>query len=165
MARNDDESNPFASPEADDRIYQDEPHDGKIEYANFATRFGGAFVDGIIVSIVNFVMQLVIQSVLSNVDQATAAQWLSSLLGIVVAWLYEALQESSATQATLGKKLVGIKVTDLDGNRISFGRATGRHFGKILSFLTLFVGYLIQPFTEKRQTLHDMMAGCLVIKD
>jgi uncharacterized RDD family membrane protein YckC len=59
---------------------------------------------------------------------------------------------------------VGIVVTDMNGGRVSFGRATGRYFGKILSSITLFIGYLMQPFTERRQTLHDMLAACLVLR-
>lgn len=89
--------------------------------------------------------------------------WLNLLL-TVVGWLYEALMVSSSHQATLGKKVAGIVVTDMQGSRISFSRATGRHFGRFVSVLLLLIGYLIQPVTEKRQTLHDMMAGCLVLR-
>ena len=82
----------------------------------------------------------------------------------ILNWLYYALMESSANRATLGKMALGLEVTDLDGQRISFGRATGRHFGKIVSALTIFIGYLMAGFTKKKQALHDIMAGCLVIK-
>ena len=58
---------------------------------------------------------------------------------------------------------LGIKVTDLEGNRISFGKATGRYFGKIVSGILLFIGYIMVAFTSKKQGMHDMMAGCLVI--
>jgi len=58
---------------------------------------------------------------------------------------------------------MGIKVTDLNGNRISIGQATGRYFGKILSALILYVGFLMAGFTEKKQALHDIMASCLVV--
>jgi len=77
-------------------------------------------------------------------------------------WLYEALMESSSYQATLGKMVCGMKVTDLYGNRISFGRATGRHFAKILSAMLLGVGYIMVAFTERKQGLHDLLAGTLV---
>ena len=89
---------------------------------------------------------------------------LGLLTGIAAGWLYEALLVSSSYQATLGKMALGIVVTDMQGRRISFLRATGRHFGKIVSGMLLMIGYLIQPFTEKRQTLHDIMAGCLVLR-
>lgn len=84
-------------------------------------------------------------------------------ISIIIQWLYYALMESSSKQATLGKMALGIKVTDMNGNRISFGRATGRYFGKIISGLILNVGYIMAAFTQKKQALHDLMANCLVI--
>ncbi len=77
-------------------------------------------------------------------------------------WLYEAFMESSSYQATLGKMIFGMKVTDLSGNRISFERATGRHFAKWLSAMILFIGYIMVGFTERKQGLHDLLAGTLV---
>ena len=77
-------------------------------------------------------------------------------------WLYSALLESSSYQATLGKMILGMKVTDLAGNRISFERATGRHFAKILSAMILGIGFLMVAFTERKQGLHDILAGTLV---
>jgi uncharacterized RDD family membrane protein YckC len=77
-------------------------------------------------------------------------------------WLYEALMESSCYQATLGKMIFGMKVTDLYGNRISFARATGRHFAKILSGMILCIGFIMVGLTERKQGLHDMIAGTLV---
>jgi len=77
-------------------------------------------------------------------------------------WLYEAFMESSSYQATLGKMIFGMKVTDLNGNRISFERATGRHFAKWLSAMILFIGYIMVGFTERKQGLHDLLAGTLV---
>lgn len=84
-------------------------------------------------------------------------------ISIIIQWLYYALMESSSKQATLGKMALGIKVTDMNGNRISFGRATGRFFGKIISGLILNIGYIMAAFTQKKQALHDLMANCLVI--
>ena len=81
-----------------------------------------------------------------------------------VGWLYFALMESSAKQATLGKLVLGVRVTDLSGNRIGFGRASGRFFGKILSGLILGIGYLMAAFTERKQGLHDLIAGTLVLR-
>jgi len=84
------------------------------------------------------------------------------VISVAGSWLYEALMESSSRQATLGKMIFGMKVTDLSGNRISFARATGRYFAKWLSGLTLLIGYIIAGFTERKQALHDMLAGTLV---
>lgn len=85
-------------------------------------------------------------------------------LALMVSWIYYALLESSAWQATLGKKALGLEVTDLEGRRISFGRATGRFFGKILSAFILLIGFIMAGFTEKKQALHDILAGTLVIR-
>ena len=57
-----------------------------------------------------------------------------------------------------------LQVTDMDGNRISFMRATGRHFGKIISNMTILIGYIMAGFTERKQALHDIIAGCLVYR-
>jgi len=78
-------------------------------------------------------------------------------------WLYFALMEASSKQGTLGKMALGIKVTDMTGNRITFGRATGRYFGKILSSVILYIGFLMVGFTQQKQGLHDIIAGCLVV--
>ena len=86
------------------------------------------------------------------------------LLGTMAMWLYWALLESSRWQATLGKKMLGLVVTDLEGRRISFARASGRFFGKFISNLTLGVGYLMAGFTQNKQALHDRVARCLLLK-
>jgi len=80
------------------------------------------------------------------------------------AWLYFALLESSAWQATLGKRMLGLMVTDLDGQPVTFSRASVRYFGRILSGLPLGAGYLLAAFTPRRQALHDLLAGCLVLR-
>lgn len=87
-----------------------------------------------------------------------------SLFSAVAIWLYFAVQESSWRQATIGKHVMGIKVTDMYGERLSFWRATGRHLGKILSSALFAIGYLMAGFTEKKQALHDIMAGTLVVR-
>lgn len=89
---------------------------------------------------------------------------LSWSLSIVAGWLYFALMESSKFQGTVGKLALGIIVTDVDGNKISFARATGRYFSKILSGFILMIGYIMAGFTEKKQALHDIIAGTLVWK-
>jgi uncharacterized RDD family membrane protein YckC len=87
------------------------------------------------------------------------------IFSLVAQWLYFAMQESSAAQATLGKRIIGIKVTNEQGQRIGFGQASGRFFGKIISGLTLLIGYIMAGFTEKKQALHDMLAGTLVVRN
>ena len=144
-----------------------------VEYAGFWLRFVAAFLDGIITSIggcilggmVGFVIGAAMSGGGSSMnDIRLAARMSGQVLGIVFSWLYAALMESSSAQATLGKMAMGIKVTDLQGERISFGRATGRHFGKWVSAIILGIGYLMAAFTERKQALHDTMAGCLVVR-
>lgn len=83
---------------------------------------------------------------------------------IVVFWLYFALQESGWRQATIGKRLMGIEVTDVAGQRISFLRATARYFASFISWATLTIGFIMAAFTARKQALHDMMAGTLVVR-
>jgi uncharacterized RDD family membrane protein YckC len=94
----------------------------------------------------------------------TGVQLAVLVIAVVLAWLYYAGLESSGWQATIGKRLMHLVITDLHGRRVSFGRATGRYFGKIVSALVLFVGYLMVVFSERRQGLHDLMAGTLVVR-
>ncbi|HEY0233205.1 MAG TPA: RDD family protein, partial [Dokdonella sp.] len=82
---------------------------------------------------------------------------------IVVAPFYYAGFESSRHQATLGKQAIGIQVTDLEGRRLSLGRALGRWFAASLSYLTLYIGFFMAGFTQRKQALHDYVAGTLVV--
>jgi len=98
--------------------------------------------------------------------------FLLMIIGAVASWLYWALMESSSWQATLGKKALGLYVTDLAGNRVSFGKASGRFWsGKGLGMvpyigpLYRLVDCILAGFTERKQALHDMIAGCLVLRN
>ena len=86
------------------------------------------------------------------------------LLGLIGDWLYHARMQSSPKQATYGKQFMGLKVTGLAGEPISFAQATGRHYAKFLSTFMLMVGFFIAAVTRKKQALHDMVAGTLVIR-
>src|ERR1700691_300317 len=85
-------------------------------------------------------------------------------ISIVMMWIYYAWLESSSHQGSLGKMALGLIVTDLEGRRISFARASGRYFAKIISQLLLLFGFVMAGFTAKKQALHDMIAGCLVVR-
>jgi uncharacterized RDD family membrane protein YckC len=82
---------------------------------------------------------------------------------LLLAYPYFALLESSRWQATLGKLALGIKITDTDGKRITFGRATGRYFLKSVSASLCMLGYIIS-FSDRRQTFHDFMSQTLVLR-
>ena len=82
---------------------------------------------------------------------------------LCIAFPYFSLMEGSRRQGTVGKQVVKIKVTDLEGNRISFGRATGRYFLKMVSSFEFMLGYLIS-FSDQRQTWHDYISKTLVVR-
>ncbi len=132
-------------------------------YAGFWKRAAALLLDTVITMVMSFIVGFFfgLMAAFSSLEEGTAEAF-SSLLGVMVSWLYFAWMESSPRQATFGKALIGIKVTDLEGGRISFGRATGRYFGKILSGLTLCIGYMMAGFTLRKQALHDKLAGTLV---
>jgi uncharacterized RDD family membrane protein YckC/Tfp pilus assembly protein PilE len=127
-------------------------------YAGFWKRLTALILDNLV-----FFALFVLIWVVIDVVGGKFNKDLVDLVSIPLFWLYFAFMESSAKQATLGKMALGIKVVDLQGNRISFWRASGRSFAKIVSYITLLIGYLMAAFTQRKQALHDMMAGCLVV--
>jgi uncharacterized RDD family membrane protein YckC len=152
-------------------------------YAGFWLRFLAFIIDGVLLGIVNIIILIPFLGLVgltaavssSDVDMesggtglmvALLSTYLISMLAVGVAgWLYFALMESSARGATLGKMALGLRVVDLNGNRIGFARATGRYFGKLVSGAILCIGYIMAAFTQQKQALHDIMAGCLVIRN
>jgi uncharacterized RDD family membrane protein YckC len=154
----------------------------EVRYAGFWLRFVAYIIDDLILGFAGFLISIpfiggIVFSAIgigNNPDNTEnmvkgIAGILGSVFGLIVVvvvlgWLYFALMESSKNQATLGKMALGLKVTDLEGNPISFARATGRYFGKIISGMILYIGYIIAGLTEKKQALHDIMATCLVVR-
>ncbi len=152
------------------------------EYAGFGQRFIAAIIDGLIVGVAGcilcgvvagiFVGSVGFDTILGNgqVQEETIIfgiilYLLFFIVMIVGGWLYYALQESSPRMATIGKRAMGLVVTDLEGHQISFARASGRFFGKWISGSIMYVGYIMAAFTEKKQALHDMIANSLVMQD
>ena len=139
-------------------------------YAGFWFRVLAWFIDTLISCAVFFPLGIAIGLIMmaSGSDPNSGDMILVRLstngLSIVAGWLYYSLCESSSWQGTVGKKVLGLRVTDLDGQRISFANATGRHFGKILSGLILGIGFIMVAFTERKQGLHDIMASTLVVR-
>jgi uncharacterized RDD family membrane protein YckC len=145
---------------------------GGVRYGGFWIRVVAAIIDAIVVRVVAWPIGMMfslggLAGTLGGFPHG--GMGLHLLGGGVVAlvflfgsWLYEAFMLSSPYQATLGKMIFGMKVTDLYGNRISFGRATGRHFAKWISDASLGLLYIMVGFTERKQGLHDMLAGTLV---
>src|SRR5688572_14356959 len=129
-------------------------------YAGFWKRLAATLLDFLILLVPMLLLGIVVALVTGPKSTATAAADLSTL---AVLWLYFAGMESSRAQATLGKIAFGIRVVDLNGERISFLRATARLLAKILSALSLFVGFLMAAVPRRKQALHDIVAGCLVV--
>ena len=136
------------------------------EPASFGIRFGAHIIDSIVTYILGFVAGFFVGAILvaGGTTSSGTLGGFGAIAGLVASWLYYALMESSTKQATLGKQACGLVVTDLQGQRISFGQASGRYFGMFVSTLTLFIGFLMCAWTERKQCLHDMMASCLVLK-
>jgi uncharacterized RDD family membrane protein YckC len=156
-----------------------------VEYAGFFRRFGAYIVDSIIFSLIsglamqgvgflmgNNITQVIMNSGFTAQSTSIPPELLASfgdllfvafLVDFILAWLYYAGFEGSGMQATPGKRLFNMKVTDLDGDPIGFGTATGRFLGKAISGMLLMIGYLMAAFTAKKQALHDMIAGTVIV--
>jgi uncharacterized RDD family membrane protein YckC len=149
-----------------------------VAYAGFWLRFVAFIIDAIVLHFVftivtlPFIASMGMRGIMRGHMPMSPEELIPLMRGLfhiflirtVLNWLYYALLESSAWQATLGKKALGLEVTDMQGVRISFGRATGRFFAKIISSIILCIGFIMIGFTEKKQGLHDMIAGTLVIR-
>ena len=135
-----------------------------VVYSGFWRRFGAYLIDSLIVSLVILILSAAMGfSVGIGGIGGPGASLVGILIVIAAPWLYFAGMESSKHQATIGKMALGMAVTDQQNQRISFIRATVRYFGKILSALIFCVGFIMAAFTQRKQALHDMIAGSLVV--
>ncbi len=147
-------------------------------YAGFWRRAVAFIIDSLIVSIpvtLLFGPMIAVETVSMGITNpadfspmqagllgATVFSWQVILL--VAMWLYFALLESGKKQSTWGKRLLGIKVVDTNGKRISFARATGRFFAKTISYMIFYIGFIMAGFTGRKRALHDMIAETYVVK-
>lgn len=144
-----------------------------FQLADFMPRVGAALLDVLFLTLIGCIPNMVVVGLLmaaaatvDNPDDAQAAVALNgcmNLVGFIVGAIYYVTLDASAQQGTWGKQIVGLKVADLEGRRISFGRAIGRFFARYLAICTCGIGMLLPLFTQKRQTLHDLICGCLVV--
>ncbi len=145
------------------------------EYAGFGQRVGAVIIDGIIVFVLTSIVMLIcfgamlfVGSLMANTAVGNGLLTILSIgtyvLMTATPWLYFARQESGMKMATIGKRVMGIQVLDTDGYPVSFLRATGRYFSKMISAIPCYTGFLFPLFTEKKQALHDMVAATLVVK-
>jgi uncharacterized RDD family membrane protein YckC len=150
-------------------------------YGSFMRRFAAMMIDGVIfafIMVALFALTGGVAKLTSMVEEgemsqnALLANFAGAFIGLyILQWLYFAYFESSEKQGTFGKQAMGLFVTDINGDRLTFGKASIRYFARLLPTLIPVVGFLYtladyfsQPFTEKKQTLHDMIAGTLVFK-
>ena len=153
-------------------------------YAGFWLRFVAVLIDGLLIGVVQFVAIMPLLAIfgigvasnienMESMDEAQAVSMLGPMMAMglatqvvffVIQTLYFTLMESSSKQATVGKIVLGLKVTDVNGEKLDFAKALVRNLGKIVSSLIMCIGYIMAGFTEKKQALHDMMASTLVLK-
>ena len=138
--------------------------DAALPYGGFWVRLAAHVVDGFIISIGVFVIAFVLglAAAMLGGGGGEAVSVGISLLMVVMSQLYHAYFVSSAKMATPGKRLCGLYVTDLEGHRLGFGHALGRNLAALASYLTLYIGFIMAAFTERKQALHDKIAGTLV---
>lgn len=141
-----------------------------LECAGFWLRSVALIIDGVICQLVTMIVAFLVGvpmllpsslPLMPGIDLFTPGLG----FGIILQWLWFTLAESSVWQASVGKKMLGLKVTDLAGRRIDFTRANGRYWSKLLSGLFFGFGFFMVAFTDKKQGLHDKLAGTLVVKD
>jgi uncharacterized RDD family membrane protein YckC len=159
------------------------PVSARLPYAGFWERLAAYLIDGLILGIPFGLVVLVLIFLFGGfgmmihrnpVDPRAAVAltapfimtfFLGMFFFVILQWLYFAGMESSVRQATIGKSVMSLRVANYEGQRISFGHATGRFFAKIVSgMIPLAIGYLMAAFTEKKQALHDLIAGTLVLR-
>ena len=137
-----------------------------VEYAAFGNRAGALLLDFLISTVVTTVAVLtglwLYVWLFGPVYRHNARLFVQVVSGLAF-WLYFAGFESSRFQATPGKRWSGVMVTDIAGQRLSFGRATIRHFGKVVSAALLGLGFAMAAWTSKKQALHDMLGGAVVV--
>ena len=153
------------------QISEISPHRGRP--GGFWRRFWAVWLDGLLVMLGAVMLAAVIGALFGlilavsgkgaeNVEEI--GRHAGRIVFVVSHWLYFTLMESSSRQATFGKSALGVRVTDVQGKRISFARANARFFGKAVSAVLLFSGFIMAGFTARKQALHDMMAGTIVVR-
>lgn len=142
----------------------------------FWIRFVAYMIDGLVMLVPAAILVGIFAAFVILTDESIDHEGLPALLVvalillvaamIVVNWLYEALMTSSPRGATFGKMALGLRIVRFDGTRLSFGRATARHFAKymVTPMVPLAIGYIMAAFTNRKRALHDILADTLVIK-
>lgn len=143
----------------------------EADYAGFWIRTCALLIDALLITLLVLLELLIVGGIWQLGLLPLTSKELGEGLGAVVAvffwvfpaWPYYAILESSKMQATVGKRICGIRVTDLEGQPIGFVRASVRHWAKVLSHFALFMGWIMAAFTSRNQGLHDLIARTLVV--
>jgi uncharacterized RDD family membrane protein YckC len=137
----------------------------QVAYAGFWRRFWALLIDVIVTYFpIATVRVLLGLPVSGSFDPLQASAWWAAGAEVLIDWLYAAILISSPWRATLGQAVMDLHVTDLNGDRISFARATARFVAQILNLVTLGFGLLLQVFSARRQALHDLVSGTVVVR-
>ena len=134
------------------------------QYGGFWARFVALVLDNAIVFFIMLAMLLPLGIVVATIGMESMTDVVASLVVTLVPFLYWPVLESSRWQATIGKRIMGLEVTDLEGNRLSFLRALLRSLAKIISGIPFGIGFLIAAFTARKQALHDIIVKTLVVR-
>ncbi len=145
---------------------------GPMEFASFWTRFAAYFVDGIITGIIGAIFGGVLGAVIGASGAISGEHRTTGIIliqivsmgvgfGVRAAYFIYFIGKSGQTP---GKKLCKIRVVNADGSSVTYGKATGRFFGYILSSLILSIGFLMAAWDEEKRALHDRLCNTRVIK-
>ncbi|HYM81227.1 MAG TPA: RDD family protein [Candidatus Limnocylindria bacterium] len=134
-----------------------------VRYGGFWRRTAAFWVDLALAWLFGTLLLMALRLEVTQPDHFEPRTLLSLGIRLIVAWLYRSVFMSSRAQATPGQLLLNLKITDLEGRRISFARATGRYFAEWISFMICLIGYVMIAFSDRKQALHDKLAGCLVV--
>jgi uncharacterized RDD family membrane protein YckC len=144
---------------------------GTVRYAGFWRRFLGTFLDGLVLFVVNFIVQMAILVPAFSMVTPEDPTNVGFNIGLVLA-LY-ALQFATGFTyetvliwkygSTLGKMACQVEVVTAEGKPLSYGLSAGRYFAKLLSAFTLGIGYIIAAFDEEKRSLHDRLCNTRVI--
>lgn len=136
----------------------------QLQPVGFWARAFAHCIDILVLGVSCFVFNLLqVMAIAIDEDFALFIAFVVAILRLVVAWMYCSLMESSGLQATLGKLAIGAKVIDENGRKLTFARATGRFFAKLLSGFLLGIGYIMVAFDPQKRGLHDKMANTYVV--
>lgn len=147
-----------------------DPESGVVwDYGGFWIRFAAYFIDSIILQVITLIIQFGGGALLASVPESSPLFFVGTAMIMLLPWLiamgyYTYFHGNPKHQATLGKKLLNLRVITAEGEDVSYLRAFGRYWAAILSGLILAIGYIIAAFDDEKRALHDHICNTRVIK-